>query len=135
MPARVLVVDDHPDVLQTLLRFLSFGEYQTVGLTCFAQAKRYIEREQPDILVTDVRLGAFNGLQLALCLRTRHPAAGIVVLSAWDDPTLREQTARLGARYHLKPLTKTQLLDAVSASLNPASDEIRREASAGPLPA
>jgi DNA-binding NarL/FixJ family response regulator len=104
-------------VLHTLLRFLSFGEYQAIGLTDFDEAKRHIDRERPDVLVTDVRLGAFNGLQLALYLRARQPAAGIVVLSAWDDPTLRQQAMRIGAAYLMKPLTKTQLLEAVQAAL------------------
>jgi DNA-binding response OmpR family regulator len=114
MAARVLVVDDQEDVLATLMRFLTLGGYDPVGLTDFEHARRYIDEFRPDILVTDVRLGAFNGLQLALQMRDRRPSAGIVVLSAWDDSLLREEATSMGAAYHMKPLNKRQLLTAVA---------------------
>jgi DNA-binding response OmpR family regulator len=116
MPARVLVVDDQEDVLETLTRFLTLGGYDPVGLTDFEQARRYIDESRPEILVTDVRLGPYNGLQLALKMRELDPEAGIVVLSAWDDPLLREQAVGIGALYHMKPLNKRQLLSAVAES-------------------
>jgi DNA-binding response OmpR family regulator len=120
MGMRVLVVDDQEDVLNTLMRFLSLGGHEPVGLTRFADAKQYIEHTPPDALVTDVRLGAFNGLQLALHLRIAQPTAPIVVLSAWDDTLLRQEAETMGAQYHLKPLSKDQLLEAIgSAQVKP----------------
>jgi DNA-binding response OmpR family regulator len=121
MSVRVLVVDDQEDVLNTLLRFLSVGGFTPVGLTRFDDAKRHIDEHQPDILVTDVRLGPYNGLQLAFRLRAARPTAGIVVLSAWDDALLRQEAERLRASYHMKPLSKDQLLTAVSAARSLAS--------------
>src|SRR5512139_2099498 len=103
MPPRVLVVDDEPDVLNTLLRFLAFGSYESVGLTQFEEAKAHIDSAAPDILITDVRLGAYNGLHLALHMRNVRPDAVVVVLSAWDDPALRHEATTMGAHYHTKP--------------------------------
>lgn len=116
MPLRVLVVDDQEDVMHTLTRFLSLGGYDAVGLSQFDAAKRYIDESPPDVLITDVRLGPFNGLQLALRLRAASPTAAIVVLSAWDDQLLRQEAEGIRARYHMKPINKEQLLQAVSSA-------------------
>lgn len=115
MPAHILVVDDQEDVLNTLVRFLTVAGYQPIGLLDFREAKDYVDQTPPDVLITDVRLGGYNGLQLAIHLRAARANAGIVVLSAWDDPILRQEASAVGAIYELKPLTKEQLVKAVTA--------------------
>ncbi len=110
MPKRVLIVDDEPDVLETLAEMVSAGGYDVVTRASFDEAKRYLTHEPPDILVTDVRLGAFNGLQLAVLMRSLRPTNPIVVLSAFDDPTLREEAAHCQATYLTKPVSKKELL-------------------------
>jgi DNA-binding NtrC family response regulator len=117
MSSCVLVVDDQEDVLQTLLRFLKVGGYESFGLTRFDEAKQYIDRERPQVLVTDIRLGPYNGLQLAHHIRAVHPSAGVVVLSAWDDPLLRQEAESIGALYYMKPLDRQQLCAAVATAL------------------
>jgi DNA-binding response OmpR family regulator len=116
MSARVLVVDDQEDVLNTLTRFLTLAGYETIATTRFDEAKRLIDERRPEVLVTDVRLGPFNGLQLALHLRASDPNAPIIVLSAWDDALLRQEAAAIGAQYCMKPISKQQLLDAIEAA-------------------
>lgn len=116
MPLRVLVVDDQPDVMQTLVRFLSADGHDVTGATDFEAARRFIDQTPPDLLVADVRLGPYNGLQLALHLRAARPDASIVVLSAWDDVMLREEAGRLGAHYRTKPISRQGLRDAVAAA-------------------
>ncbi len=111
----VLVVDDQEDVLRTLAYFVGQGGYQVTALAKFEDARRVIDHTPPDILITDVRLGAFNGLQLVLHMRAVRAEAPIVVLSAYDDPTLRQEAARLGARYLTKPVTKQELLECLAA--------------------
>ena len=111
----VLVVDDQEDVLRTLAYYVGQGGYRVTALSRFEDARQFIDETPPDMLVTDVRLGAFNGLQLVLQLRAARPGAPIVVLSAFDDPTLREEAERHGARYLLKPLGKQELLECLAS--------------------
>lgn len=111
MPApRILVVDDEPAILDMLAWGLRRGGYEVVAVARFEDAKRYITEAPPDALVTDVRLGPFNGLQLALLLRAALPNAPIVVLSGFDDPTLRKETERMGGVYFTKPVTSETLI-------------------------
>jgi DNA-binding response OmpR family regulator len=113
MPLRVLVVDDQHEVMRTLVQFLRRDGYDAAGETEFGQARRLIDETPPDVLVTDVRLGAYNGLQLVLHMRMARPQAPIVVLSAWDDAMLRREAARLGAQYRTKPISREELRAAV----------------------
>ena len=82
------------------------------------RAKKLLD-EKFDILITDVRLGQFNGLQLAIIARDRDPGIGIIVFSGYDDPVLQAEAAQLGARYLVKPVGFDQLLEVIE-SLKPA---------------
>lgn len=111
MPAhRILVVDDEPAVLDMLAWGLRRAGYEVVTVARFEDAKRYISDDPLDALITDVRLGAFNGLQLALLMRDAHPSAPIVVLSGFDDPTLRKETERIDGVYLTKPVSSETLV-------------------------
>jgi len=111
---RVLVVDDQPDVLRTLAHLVASGGYDVETRLKFDEAKHYIDVTPPDLLVVDVRLGAYNGLQLALHMRNVRPEAPIVVLSAYDDPMIRKETERIGARWLSKPISRKVLLDCLA---------------------
>lgn len=113
--ARVLVVDDHPDVLRTIAGLVESGGYDVVTRSRFAEARRFIDQTPPDMLVTDVRLGAFNGLQLVLHMRQARPDGAVVVLSAWDDRMIRQEAERAGARFLPKPVTRQDLLACLAA--------------------
>lgn len=118
MPApRILLVDDEPAVLDALAWGLRRGGYDVVALPRFEDAKRLIAEAPPDGLVTDVRLGAFNGLQLAWLMRDASPTCPIVVLSGYDDPTLRKEAERLGGVYHTKPVPSDTLVDYLREKL------------------
>ena len=70
----------------------------------FDEAKQHIATVRPDIVITDVRLGAFNGLQLAILARDVRPDAQVIVISGFDDPVLKEDARRIGATYLVKPV-------------------------------
>jgi ActR/RegA family two-component response regulator len=108
--ASVLLVDDDVELLQVMSRFLSESGFNVVSSSTFEEAKREIAALRPDIVVTDVRLGAFNGLQLVLMARDVRPDVRLVVFSGFDDPVLKEEARRLGARYLVKPVSGHQLL-------------------------
>ena len=64
----------------------------------------------PDVLLVDIRLGAFNGLQLVAM--AEHPIPTIV-MTGHDDVSLRAAAARLGAEFLVKPIPSEVLLAAV----------------------
>src|SRR5713226_7467975 len=92
----LLIVEDEEPVLGLLATWLQDEGYEIVTARRYQEARRYLDSQTPTILVTDVRLGAYNGLQLAVLLHDRRPEVPIIVLSAFDDSAAREQTTRLG---------------------------------------
>jgi DNA-binding NtrC family response regulator len=112
-PRRILVVDDDPPLLDAIERaFTEAGELVWVRGS-FEQAKALLKQQSFDVLLTDVRLGAFNGLQLAVLARDLNPHIQLIVFSGFDDPVLRGDAERLGAVYLTKPVTSTRLIELI----------------------
>jgi DNA-binding response OmpR family regulator len=115
--ASLLLVDDDLALLHALSRFLSDNGYDVIPCNTFEDAKHEIAARRPDILVTDVRLGAFNGLQLALLARDVRPDVRLVVFSGFDDPVLKEEARRIGATYLVKPVSGHALIEELRADV------------------
>lgn len=113
---QVMIVDDDAAVLGLFETWVTDAGYEAVTCRRFEDAKQYLASHQPDVLVTDVRLGAFNGLQLALFAKQEYPRTARIVLSAFDDPVVRREAAECGAQFLLKPLTSDEFLASVAAA-------------------
>jgi DNA-binding NtrC family response regulator len=112
---RVLIVDDDPAVLDGLKAAFELEGKPVVASGAFHDARQRLLEEDFDVLATDIRLGAFNGLQLAVIARDRNPSMGIIVFSGYDDPVLQAEAARLRARYLVKPVSLDRLLDVMAS--------------------
>ncbi len=121
--ASLLLVDDDLSLLGALSRFLADSGFEVVPCSTFEDAKREIGTLRPEILVTDVRLGAFNGLQLALLARDVRPDVRVVVFSGYDDPVLKEEARRIGATYLVKPVSGHTLVQELRATASGRSDK------------
>lgn len=114
MPKRVLLVEDD-DANRTLLARLIRSEgYEVLTAGSFQDGRRMLRTEHPDLLITDVRLGEFNGLQLIVGAPEKTPT---IVLTAFADAVIEAETRKAGARYLVKPVPAQMLLEAVRSSL------------------
>ena len=95
---RVLVVDDDAQVLAITKRCLVEAGYEVVTANNFKDARAVIDHDAPDIVIVDVRLGEFNGLQLGIIARQIRSDIGLVIMSGWDDPVHRQHAAQLCPR-------------------------------------
>lgn len=113
----VLVVDGNPsDRLNTVLLLEGAG-YRVKSARDFEEAKQAMAEETPDVLVTDIRLGPYNGLHLVLRSRLQHPHMAALVTSREPDPVLEEEARRQQAQFLLRPVSGRQLLEAITTSL------------------
>ena len=101
---RILILDDDEMVAPMFAAALSGRQHEVVVCTSYEEARKELKRELPRALLTDVRLGAYNGLQLAILFRALSPDAPIVVVSGHDDNVIREEARRIGAAFLLKPV-------------------------------
>jgi DNA-binding NtrC family response regulator len=117
---RVVIVDDNEPLLRAMEQCVAGAGHDVVAFGQFESAKTYLATTQFDVLVTDVRLGAYNGLQLAMFAKLEHPETTAIVLSGFDDPVLRKDAASIGARFCVKPVGTDALLDGI-ANTSPQS--------------
>jgi DNA-binding response OmpR family regulator len=108
-----LVVDDDALVLALTGRWLLEAGYDVVTASDFPDARAKIQRRKPELVVTDIRLGDFNGIQLGLLAREARAGVHLVIITGWDDPVLRQDAAQLGATYLQKPFLAGDLLAAI----------------------
>ena len=114
-PGKILILEDDPEVARFYEAALSADGNAVTVCGTFEQAREHLRHEQPDAVVTDVRVGAYNGLQLALLFRRRSPDGRVVVVTGYDDAVLRRDVGALHGEFLLKPVRITQLKNAVYA--------------------
>ena len=112
-PKRVLIVDDDEALLQLLTGWVRDAGHEVVPFSSFETAKTYLATARPDVMISDVRLGAFNGLQLVVFAKLQRPEMIAIVSTGYDDPVLREEASKTGAAYLVKPFTAGQLLHSI----------------------
>lgn len=113
---RVVIVDDHPVVVEGLAHLLEKED----GLTVIcrtespAEALACASRCRPTLFLVDLALGGHSGLDLVKELALRHPKLPVLVVSMLDEEIYAERAVRAGARgYVMKDEAPEKLIDAV----------------------
>ena len=116
--ARLLVVDDDPDMLRLLSMRLNSAGYQVTAVTSAETALTQLEIEHPQLVLSDVRLPGRDGLALFDEIRKRHPSLPVILLTAHGTiPDAVEATARGVFTYLTKPYDGRELLEKIAQAL------------------
>ena len=115
MAPTILIVDDDPLLLETLGLLFEEEGYRVRTAHTYERGELEMHRSLPDVLLVDVRLGAFNGLQLTAMAERAIPT---IVMTGHDDAFLRRTAHRLGAEYMVKPVPAIELFAAVRRQLH-----------------
>jgi two-component system response regulator RegA len=118
-----LVVDSDFRNVRNLALALREEGLDVFEATSFQEGKFLWSTQSPDVLVVDIRLGQFNGLQLLMRARSDRPEIRAIITSSFPDPVLESETHRFGGIFMVKPINRRQMMEAV-----------RGVASSGPLP-
>jgi CheY-like chemotaxis protein len=129
--ARVMVVEDDPDTLDTLLMLLEAHGAKVCGVLGSADALRKLASFQPDLVLSDIAMPGEDGFALVARIRRRTPAEGgrvpVLALSAHVYPEDHQRAYAAGFQGFLnKPVTADALLRAVRAALDSAHPVERR---------
>jgi DNA-binding response OmpR family regulator len=106
----VLLVEDERSVQEILGRWLVESGRRVVACRTFQEAKAYLTFNTPDLLITDIRLQDYNGLQLVVHMGGKRADASCLVITGHDDPVLRKEAEHLHARYLVKPFGRSDFL-------------------------
>lgn len=114
----ILIVEPEPrGELQTARRLFESAGFRVLSAGSFDEAKQLLESDPPDVLVTELKLGPYNGLHLVLRSRTDHPHMAAFVTSHFADSGLAAEAARQNAAFMVRPFGDLDLLNAVQAAV------------------
>jgi DNA-binding NtrC family response regulator len=117
-PAKILVVDDEPDMAENLALMLKGAGHDPVVETDPLHAIEVVERERPDLVVTDLRMPGLDGLGLTERIRATHPEIPVVVLTGFASIDSAVEAMKRGASDYLtKPFAPEELLLRVEKAL------------------
>jgi DNA-binding NtrC family response regulator len=104
MPARVLIVESDIDARTSLAAALVAAGFHVSSAATFSEGKRLLDAGPPfAALVTGVRLGAFNGIQLIVRARATQPLLGCILTTRLPDPPLETEARPYGAECLVAP--------------------------------
>ena len=108
----VIVTPDPADVAM-ITAVLPATEFELNVVQTFADAKPLVATSPIAVLITDLRLGEYNGLHLVLRAKTMWPRMAAVLLSDLTDRVLQAEAERLGATFVTKPVSSQELAAAI----------------------
>ena len=79
---RILLVDPNSAISTGTRAALAEAGHRVAGVSTFEEATLQLALDCPDLLITAVRLGAFNGMHLLFRFRAEHPDVPVVVIGA-----------------------------------------------------
>jgi len=112
--ARIAVVDDDPSVRTAISRFLRIANFQVDLYARSIDFLDSLDRERPDCLILDLHMPTLTGIDVMEYLKASKVDFATVVVSADDEPNVREICSNLGAVSFLrKPLDGDLLLQVI----------------------
>jgi DNA-binding NtrC family response regulator len=112
----ILLVETDPGQRAATKDVLQSAGFQISCASSYSEAKRMLAASPPDMLITGLRLGEYNGLQLVLRTRVQYPEMAAIVTSETSDRVLEAEAERQCAQFLVRPLETDRLLTAVNRS-------------------
>ncbi len=121
MTTRIVLADDHKIVRQGL-RFLleSESDLQVIAEAATGtEAAAIIQKEQPEVLVADIRMPGLTGIELVREIKKTSPKTVTVILSMFSDEAYIIEALRAGARgYVAKESSVEELVAAIRKAIS-----------------
>jgi DNA-binding NtrC family response regulator len=107
---KLLIVEDDAHLRDTLTTFLSRAGYEATSAHDGREALELLDKELPDLVLTDIHMSGMDGLELLAEIKARYPETVVIMMTAFSSIDTAVEAMRRGAEDYLsKPL---QLADA-----------------------
>lgn len=115
---RVLLVDDHQVVREGLKRMLDLdADIEVVGEAASGEeALTRAEQLSPDVILMDVKMPGMGGIDAIRELKARESAAGVIVMTVYEDKYLAQAAEAGAVGYLLKDVSRDELVKAIKAA-------------------
>lgn len=124
---KIFLAEDEVIVRETIKRMIPWESlgFELVGEAADGEmALPLLIRQQPDLLITDIKMPFMDGLTLARLAKKEVPGLKVVILSGYDDFNYAKQAINIGVEdYLLKPITKNALIERLTEIRSRYEDE------------
>jgi two-component system response regulator PilR (NtrC family) len=118
LPLRILVVDDEASMREYLELLLTGAGYEVSCVPGAAPATRALQREEFDLVISDMKLGSESGLTVLQAARALSSAPEVILITAYGTPAAAVEAMRRGAYdYICKPFDNEELKLLVQKAL------------------
>ena len=123
MPKKILLIDDDPLVLKTLENLFKRAGRAPFSVKSVTEAKEKLKEYTPDLIITDIRMPAQDGISFAKELKagilgTEAAQVPLIFITGYASEEAPVDAVKLGARdYILKPFDLDALLASVEECL------------------
>ena len=124
MPSKVLLVDDEQEFVQTLSERLQMRELDTAVVYDGEEALSYIEGEEPEVMILDLRMPGIDGVEVLRRVKKNHPDVEVIILTGHGSEKDEALTRELGAFAYLE---KPVEIDTLAKTVRDAYEKIRRK--------
>ena len=118
-PARLLIVDDEPSILEIVGRFAEEADFEVVACNGGPEALAYLKHHRADLAAVDLRMPEVGGLEVLRAIREADPDCQVILMSGEATIDSAVEAVKLGAvDYLTKPFDISRLkhlLQVVSA--------------------
>ena len=118
---RVAIVEDDSFVRKSLARLLTLSSFE---IATYGSAQEFIgslDAQQPECLIVDLHMPEISGLDLQKYLSSSGIRIPTIVITAFNEPGVRERCRASGATaFLLKPVNAATLIAAVNTAINAA---------------
>lgn len=116
--SKILVVDDEPQVLATIKKYLQ-DEYEVTTAEDARAAIAVFQREMHSVVITDIRMPGIDGIELMRRVKGMGRDVEVIILTGHGDMQTAIESLRLGASdFLVKPIDVDSLKKAIQAAMD-----------------
>lgn len=128
---KIMLVDDEEEVRKSIIRKIN---WQDAGFEVIGDAENgedaleKIEQNEPDVVLTDIKMPYMDGLTMAEKIRQNYPSIKIVIFSGFDEFEFAKRAIKLNViEYILKPVNVEELTAILKKIRNNLDEEIEQK--------
>ena len=115
--AKIVIIDDEPSILQLMSKLCNGLGHEVFSLTTGSEGLQTIDKELPDLLIVDLKIGDMSGIEIIERCAQNHPGMPIIMVTGFGSVETAVEAMRQGAFDYL---TKPFELDDLQRTLNRA---------------
>lgn len=131
MSYKVVIIDDKPVIRESLMKTIKWKQYDC---SVIAQAengfdgKDIIDKYEPDIVVTDIKMPGMDGLELAEYIRDKRLDMKVIIITGYQEFEYAQKAIRLGiVDLVLKPIDNNKFESIIDKTIQKIAEERSRK--------